>query len=90
MAEQNQTSDAALSPIGSNDHFIRAAGTGDLRQQPIEAQVTISAASKRIMRRATLLVTEARRAFEWFSSKRSGVASTIDHRRLPDGLHVTV
>ncbi|TAL05306.1 MAG: glycosyltransferase [Verrucomicrobia bacterium] len=63
-----QTTDAgALRPIGSNGFYPRGQTRAQFDQQPIEAQVTVSACIEAY--HATndpFWVAEARRAFEWF------------------------
>jgi glycosyltransferase involved in cell wall biosynthesis len=87
-----QTSDAgSFRPIGSNGFYPRGGERAIFDQQPIEAQVTISACIEAYHATGdTFWVTEARRAFEWFLGRNDlGVAlydSTTGGCR--DGLHV--
>jgi hypothetical protein len=87
-----QTSDAgSFRPIGSNGFYPRGGERAIFDQQPIEAQVTISACIEAYHATGdTFWVTEARRAFEWFLGRNDlGLAlydSTTGGCR--DGLHV--
>jgi hypothetical protein len=87
-----QTSDAgAFRPIGSNGFFPRGKQRAIFDQQPIEAQVTISACIEAYQATGDMFwVAEARRAFEWFLGRNDlGLAlydSTTGGCR--DGLHV--
>ncbi len=87
-----QTSDAgSFRPIGSNGFFPRGKERAQFDQQPIEAQVTISACIEAYQATGDMFwVTEARRAFEWFLGRNDlGLAlydSTTGGCR--DGLHV--
>jgi glycosyltransferase involved in cell wall biosynthesis len=87
-----QTSDAgSFRPIGSNGFFPRGQERAIFDQQPIEAQVTISACIEAYHATGDMLwVTEARRAFEWFLGRNDlGLAlydSTTGGCR--DGLHM--
>ena len=87
-----QTSDAgSFRPIGSNGFYPRGKERAIFDQQPIEAQVTISACIEAYQATGDLFwVTEARRAFEWFLGRNDlGLAlydSTTGGCR--DGLHV--
>ena len=87
-----QTSDAgSFRPIGSNGFYPRGKERAIFDQQPIEAQVTISACIEAYHATGDMFwVTEARRAFEWFLGRNDlGLAlydSTTGGCR--DGLHV--
>jgi hypothetical protein len=87
-----QTSDAgSFRPIGSNGFYPRGHERAIFDQQPIEAQVTISACIEAYHATGDMLwVTEARRAFEWFLGRNDlGLAlsdSTTGGCR--DGLHM--
>jgi glycosyltransferase involved in cell wall biosynthesis len=89
---QMQTSDAgSFRPIGSNGFYPRGKQRALFDQQPIEAQVTVSACIEAY--HATndpVWLAEARRAFEWFLGRNDlGLAlydSTTGGCR--DGLHV--
>jgi glycosyltransferase involved in cell wall biosynthesis len=87
-----QTSDAgSFRPIGSNGFYPRGKERAVFDQQPIEAQVTISACIEAYQATGDMFwVTEARRAFEWFLGRNDlGLAlydSTTGGCR--DGLHV--
>jgi glycosyltransferase involved in cell wall biosynthesis len=87
-----QTSDAgSFRPIGSNGFYPRGHERAIFDQQPIEAQVTISACIEAYHATGNMLwVTEARRAFEWFLGRNDlGLAlcdSTTGGCR--DGLHM--
>ena len=87
-----QTSDAgSFRPIGSNGFFPRGKERAIFDQQPIEAQVTISACIEAYQATGDMFwVAEARRAFEWFLGRNDlGLAlydSTTGGCR--DGLHV--
>ncbi len=63
-----QTSDTgSFRPVGSNGFFPRGKDRAMFDQQPIEAQVTISACIEAYQATGDMLwVTEARRVFEWF------------------------
>ncbi len=87
-----QTSDTgSFRPIGSNGFFPRGHERANFDQQPIEAQVTISACIEAYHASGDMVwVTEARRAFEWFLGRNDlGLAlydSTTGGCR--DGLHM--
>ena len=87
-----QTSDAgSFRPVGSNGFYPRGKERAQFDQQPIEAQVTISACIEAYQATGDMFwVTEARRAFEWFLGRNDlGLAlydSTTGGCR--DGLHV--
>ena len=87
-----QTSDAgSFRPIGSNGFFPRGGERAIFDQQPIEAQVTVSACIEAYQATGDMFwVSEARRAFEWFLGRNDlGLAlydSTTGGCR--DGLHV--
>ncbi len=87
-----QTSDAgSFRPIGSNGFYPRGKERAQFDQQPIEAQVTISACIEAYQATGDMFwVTEARRAFEWYLGRNDlGLAlydSTTGGCR--DGLHV--
>jgi hypothetical protein len=87
-----QTSEAgSFRPIGSNGFFPRGKERAIFDQQPIEAQVTISACIEAYQATGDQFwVAEARRAFEWFLGRNDlGLAlydSTTGGCR--DGLHV--
>jgi glycosyltransferase involved in cell wall biosynthesis len=87
-----QTSDAgSFRPIGSNGFYPRGKERAVFDQQPIEAQVTISACIEAYQATGDMFwVTEARRAFEWYLGRNDlGLAlydSTTGGCR--DGLHV--
>ena len=87
-----QTSDAgSFRPIGSNGFYPRGKERAQFDQQPIEAQVTISACIEAYQATGDMFwVAEARRAFEWFLGRNDlGLAlydSTTGGCR--DGLHV--
>jgi hypothetical protein len=87
-----QTSDAgSFRPIGSNGFFPRGKERALFDQQPIEAQVTVSACIEAYHATSDMFwVAEARRAFEWFLGRNDlGLAlydSTTGGCR--DGLHI--
>jgi hypothetical protein len=87
-----QTSDAgSFRPVGSNGFFPRGHERAIFDQQPIEAQVTISACIEAYHATGDMFwVAEARRAFEWFLGRNDlGLAlydSTTGGCR--DGLHM--
>ena len=87
-----QTSDTgSFRPIGSNGFYKRGKEPALFDQQPIEAQVTVSACIEAYYATEDMFwVTEARRAFEWFLGRNDlGLAlydSTTGGCR--DGLHV--
>ncbi len=87
-----QTSDTgSFRPVGSNGFFPRGHERAIFDQQPIEAQVTVSACIEAYHATGNIFwVTEARRAFEWFLGRNDlGLAlydSTTGGCR--DGLHM--
>jgi hypothetical protein len=87
-----QTSDAgSFRPVGSNGFFPRGKERAVFDQQPIEAQVTISACIEAY--HATndpFWVAEARRAFEWFLGRNDLGLALYDPGTggCRDGLHV--
>ncbi len=87
-----QTSDAgAFRPIGSNGFFPRGKERALFDQQPIEAQVTISACIEAYQATGDLFwVAEARRAFEWFLGRNDLGLALYDPGTggCRDGLHV--
>ena len=81
----------AFRPVGSNGFFPRGHERAIFDQQPIEAQVTVSACIEAYQATGdNFWVAEARRAFEWFLGRNDlGLAlydSTTGGCR--DGLHV--
>jgi glycosyltransferase involved in cell wall biosynthesis len=89
---QVQTSPSgSLRPIGSNGFYRRGQERALFDQQPIEAQVTVSACIE--AHHATgerFWVTEARRAFEWFLGRNDLGLALYDPSTggCRDGLHV--
>ena len=87
-----QTSDAgAFRPIGSNGFYPRDKPRAIFDQQPIEAQVTISACIEAYQATGDLFwVAEARRAFEWFLGRNDLGLALYDSATggCRDGLHV--
>jgi glycosyltransferase involved in cell wall biosynthesis len=87
-----QTSTAgALQPVGSNGFYPRGQQRALFDQQPIEAQVTVSACIEAF--RATndmFWVAEARRAFEWFLGRNDLGLALYDPTTggCRDGLHM--
>jgi glycosyltransferase involved in cell wall biosynthesis len=87
-----QTSEAgALQPIGSNGFYPRGGQRALFDQQPIEAQVTVSACIEAF--HATndkFWVAEARRAFEWFLGRNDLGLPLYDSTTggCRDGLHI--
>jgi glycosyltransferase involved in cell wall biosynthesis len=87
-----QTSTAgALQPIGSNGFYPRGQQRALFDQQPIEAQVTISACIEAFHATNDMFwVAEARRAFEWFLGRNDLGLSLYDPTTggCRDGLHM--
>ncbi|MDB6021374.1 MAG: hypothetical protein JWQ04_1231 [Pedosphaera sp.] len=87
-----QTTDAgAFRPIGSNGFFPRGKERAIFDQQPIEAQVTISACIEAYHATGDMFwVAEARRAFEWFLGRNDLGHALYDATTggCRDGLHV--
>ena len=87
-----QTSDAgSFRPIGSNEFFPRGKVRAIFDQQPIEAQVTISACIEAYQATGDMLwVTEARRVFEWFLGRNDLGLALYDPGTggCRDGLHM--
>jgi len=87
-----QTSDAgSFRPIGSNGFFPRGYQRAVFDQQPIEAQVTISACIEAYhVTNDMFWVTEARRAFEWFLGRNDLGLALYDPGTggCRDGLHM--
>jgi glycosyltransferase involved in cell wall biosynthesis len=87
-----QTSEAgSFRPIGSNGFFPRGQTRAPFDQQPIEAQVTVSACIEAYQ--ATndpLWLAEARRAFEWFLGRNDLGLALYDATTggCRDGLHM--
>ena len=87
-----QTSDTgSFRPIGSNGFFPRGYERAIFDQQPIEAQVTISACIEAYHATGDIFwVTEARRAFEWFLGRNDLGLALYDATTgsCRDGLHM--
>jgi glycosyltransferase involved in cell wall biosynthesis len=87
-----QTSDAgSFRPVGSNGFFPRGKERAMFDQQPIEAQVTISACIEAYQATGdTFWVVEARRVFEWFLGRNDLGLALYDPGTggCRDGLHV--
>jgi hypothetical protein len=87
-----QTSGAgALQPIGSNGFFPRGQQRAIFDQQPIEAQVTVSACIEAFHATGDMFwVAEARRAFEWFLGRNDLGLPLYDPSTggCRDGLHM--
>ena len=87
-----QTSDAgSFRPIGSNGFFPRGKDRAMFDQQPIEAQVTISACIEAYQATSDIFwVTEARRVFEWFLGRNDLGLALYDPGTggCRDGLHM--
>ncbi len=87
-----QTSDAgSFRPVGSNGFFPRGHERAVFDQQPIEAQVTISACIEAYHATGdTFWVAEARRAFEWFLGRNDLGLALYDPTTggCRDGLHM--
>jgi glycosyltransferase involved in cell wall biosynthesis len=87
-----QTTDSgSFRPVGSNGFYPRGGERAMFDQQPIEAQVTVSACIEAY--RATndpFWVTEARRAFEWFLGRNDLGLAVYDATTggCRDGLHM--
>jgi hypothetical protein len=87
-----QTSETgSFRPIGSNGFFPRGKERAMFDQQPIEAQVTISACIEAYQATGdTFWVAEARRAFEWFLGRNDLGLALYDPGTggCRDGLHM--
>ncbi|MGB7768549.1 MAG: glycosyltransferase family 4 protein [Verrucomicrobiia bacterium] len=87
-----QTSDAgSFRPVGSNGFYPRGRERAVFDQQPIEAQVTISACIEAYQATGDMFwVAEARRAFEWFLGRNDLGLALYDSATggCRDGLHV--
>jgi glycosyltransferase involved in cell wall biosynthesis len=87
-----QTSDTgSFRPIGSNGFYPRGQERAQFDQQPIEAQVTVSACIAAYeITGDSFWVTEARRAFEWFLGRNDLGLPIYDASSAGchDGLHV--
>jgi hypothetical protein len=81
----------AFRPIGSNGFYRRGKERAQFDQQPIEAQVTISACIEAYHATGDMVwVAEARRAFEWFLGRNDLGLALYDAGTggCRDGLHV--
>jgi hypothetical protein len=87
-----QTSDAgSFRPVGSNGFFPRGKARAIFDQQPIEAQVTVSACIEAYHATGDMFwVAEARRAFEWFLGRNDLGLALYDPSTggCRDGLHM--
>jgi hypothetical protein len=87
-----QTSKAgSLQPIGSNGFYPRGGERALFDQQPIEAQVTVSACIEAFHATNDMFwVAEARRAFEWFLGRNDLGLPLYDSTTggCRDGLHI--
>lgn len=87
-----QTSDAgSFRAIGSNGFYRRGQERALFDQQPIEAQVTVSACIEAYYATGDMVwVAEARRAFEWFLGRNDLGLAVYDSNTggCRDGLHV--
>jgi glycosyltransferase involved in cell wall biosynthesis len=87
-----QTSEAgSLRPIGSNGFYARGKERARFDQQPIEAQVTVSACIEAYQATSDpFWIVEARRAFEWFLGRNDLGLALYDSSTggCRDGLHV--
>ena len=87
-----QTSPAgAFRPVGSNGFYRRGQECAQFDQQPIEAQVTVSACIEAFHATGDMCwVGEARRAFEWFLGRNDLGLALYDAGTggCRDGLHV--
>jgi len=87
-----QTSDAgSFRPIGSNGFYSRGKSRALFDQQPIEAQVTVSACIEAYHATGDMFwVAEARRAFEWFLGRNDLGLALYDPSTggCRDGLHM--
>jgi glycosyltransferase involved in cell wall biosynthesis len=87
-----QTSDAgSFRPVGSNGFFPRGHERAVFDQQPIEAQVTVSACIEAYHATGDMFwVAEARRAFEWFLGRNDLGLALYDPTTggCRDGLHM--
>jgi hypothetical protein len=87
-----QTSEAgSFRPVGSNGFFPRGKQRAIFDQQPIEAQVTVSACIEAYQATGDMFwVAEARRAFEWFLGRNDLGHALYDSTTggCRDGLHM--
>jgi len=87
-----QTSPAAsFRPVGSNGFYVRGREPALFDQQPIEAQVTVSACIEAYRGTGDLFwAAEARRAFEWFLGRNDLGLAVYDSTTggCRDGLHM--
>jgi glycosyltransferase involved in cell wall biosynthesis len=87
-----QTSDAgSFRPVGSNGFYQKGQECALFDQQPIEAQVTVSACIEAYYATCDMFwVMEARRAFEWFLGRNDLGVALYDSSTggCRDGLHV--
>ena len=87
-----QTSESgAFRPVGSNGFFLRGGERAQFDQQPIEAQVTVSACIAAYHARPDpFWLGEARRAFEWFLGRNDLGLAVYDATTggCRDGLHM--
>ena len=87
-----QTSKAgSFEPIGSNGFYPRGKTRALFDQQPIEAQVTVSACIEAFNATSDMFwVAEARRAFEWFLGRNDLGLPLYDSSTggCRDGLHM--
>lgn len=87
-----QTSDVgSFRPVGSNGFYPRGKSRAIFDQQPIEAQVTISACIEAYHATGDMFwVAEARRAFEWFLGRNDLGLALYDPSTggCRDGLHM--
>lgn len=91
LVKTQTTAGGWLRPIGSNGFYERGKEPALFDQQPIEAQVTVSACIEAYHATADLFwVTEARRAFEWFLGRNDLGLPLYDSTTggCRDGLHV--
>ncbi|HEY3352468.1 MAG TPA: glycosyltransferase family 4 protein [Polyangia bacterium] len=91
LVELQTSATGALRPIGSNGFYQRGQARAQFDQQPIEAQVTVSACIEAYHATGdTFWVAEARRAFEWFLGRNDLGLALYDSSTggCRDGLHV--
>ncbi|MDD5307136.1 MAG: glycosyltransferase family 4 protein [Deltaproteobacteria bacterium] len=91
LVEVQTSADGSLRPVGSNGFYTRGGERALFDQQPIEAQVTVSACIEAYEATADMFwVVEARRAFEWFLGRNDLGLALYDSSTggCRDGLHV--
>jgi glycosyltransferase involved in cell wall biosynthesis len=91
LIETQTSAEGSMRPIGSNGFYHRGKDRAQFDQQPIEAQVTVSACIEAYQATADRFwITEAHRAFEWFLGRNDLGLALYDPSTggCRDGLHV--